>query len=158
VATSSSLLANHVTLQVRSVDRLFFQGYVPPLQTQFQVSRRRTSCEQFKAAERAGRFSVVMVGIALERTSACRLARRRLARPPRMPSIGASISRTTTVGTSGIRVTFADDALTAPIKGPPPAQRRRSPITNPATPLRSWGSHPHILLQGSWLIVRFRTT
>jgi hypothetical protein len=39
VATISSLLADHVTLQVRSVDRLFFQGYVPRLQTQFQVIR-----------------------------------------------------------------------------------------------------------------------
>jgi len=37
VATISSLLADHVTLQVRSVDRLFFQGYVPKLQTKFQV-------------------------------------------------------------------------------------------------------------------------
>jgi len=33
VATISSLLAEHVTLRVRSVDRLFFQGYVPKLQT-----------------------------------------------------------------------------------------------------------------------------
>ena len=39
MATISSLLADHVTLQVRSVDRLFFQGYVPRLQTQFQVIR-----------------------------------------------------------------------------------------------------------------------
>jgi hypothetical protein len=39
VATISSLLAEHVTLQVRSVDRPFFQGYVPRLQTQFQVIR-----------------------------------------------------------------------------------------------------------------------
>jgi hypothetical protein len=39
VATISSLLADHVTLRVRSVDRLFFQGYVPRLQTQFQVIR-----------------------------------------------------------------------------------------------------------------------
>jgi hypothetical protein len=29
VATTSSLLADHVTLEVRSVDRLFLQGYVP---------------------------------------------------------------------------------------------------------------------------------
>jgi len=29
----SSLLADHVTLRVPSVDRLFFQGYVPKLQT-----------------------------------------------------------------------------------------------------------------------------
>jgi hypothetical protein len=39
VATISSLLADHVTLQVRSVDWLFFQVYVPRLQTQFQVIR-----------------------------------------------------------------------------------------------------------------------
>ncbi len=39
MATISSLLADHVTLEVRSVDRLFFQGYVPRLQTQFQVIR-----------------------------------------------------------------------------------------------------------------------
>jgi hypothetical protein len=39
VATISSLLADHVTLQVRSVDRLFLQGYVPKLQTEGQVIR-----------------------------------------------------------------------------------------------------------------------
>ena len=39
MATISSLLADHVTLQVRSVDRLFFQGYVPRLPTKFQVIR-----------------------------------------------------------------------------------------------------------------------
>jgi hypothetical protein len=39
VATISSLLRDHVTLQVRSVDRLFLQGYVPRLQTQGQVIR-----------------------------------------------------------------------------------------------------------------------
>jgi hypothetical protein len=31
VATISSLLADHVTLQVRSVDRIFLAGYVPNL-------------------------------------------------------------------------------------------------------------------------------
>jgi hypothetical protein len=118
VATISSLLADHVTLQVRSVDRLFFQGYVPRLQTQFQVIRflldrgfpipspavlgrigreyvnaverfiveheipvvrfvkgdvkEDIAREHFKAAERDGRFGVVMVGIAQERTSAWR--------------------------------------------------------------------------------------
>jgi len=118
VATISSLLADHVTLQVRSVDRLFFQGYVPRLQTQFQVIRflldrgfpipspvvlgriggeyvkaverfiaehelpvvrfvkgdvkEEIAREYFKAAEREGRFGVVMVGIAQERTSAWR--------------------------------------------------------------------------------------
>ena len=39
MATISSLLADHVTLQVRSVDRLFLQGYVPRLMTQGQVIR-----------------------------------------------------------------------------------------------------------------------
>jgi hypothetical protein len=34
VATISSLLADHVSLQVRSVDRLFLQGYVPRLQSE----------------------------------------------------------------------------------------------------------------------------
>ena len=118
MATISSLLADHVTLQVRSVDRLFFQGYVPRLQTQFQVIRflldrgfpipspvvlgrigreyvsavenfiveheipvvrfqkgdvkEDIAREHFKAAEAEGRFGVVMVGIAQERTSAWR--------------------------------------------------------------------------------------
>jgi hypothetical protein len=116
MATISSLLADHVTLQVRSVDRLFFQGYVPRLQTQFQVIRflldrgfpipspavlgrigreyvsavesfivareipvvrfqkgdvkEEVARQCFKAAEAEGRFGVVMVGIAQERTSA----------------------------------------------------------------------------------------
>jgi hypothetical protein len=39
VATISSLLADHVTLQVRSVDRLFLQGYVPRLMIEGQVIR-----------------------------------------------------------------------------------------------------------------------
>ncbi len=39
MATISSLLADHVTLQVRSVDRLFLQGYVPKLMTEGQVIR-----------------------------------------------------------------------------------------------------------------------
>ena len=39
MATISSLLADHVTLQVRSVDRLFLQGYVPRLQTEGMVIR-----------------------------------------------------------------------------------------------------------------------
>ncbi len=118
MATISSLLADHVTLQVRSVDRLFFQGYVPRLQTQFQVIRflldrgfpipspavlgriggeyvkaierfvadrelplvrfvkgdvkEEIAREHFKAAERDGRFGVVMVGVAQEKTSAWR--------------------------------------------------------------------------------------
>src|SRR2546421_1883636 len=39
VARISSLLADHVSLQVRSVDRLFLQGYVPRLMTEGQVIR-----------------------------------------------------------------------------------------------------------------------
>lgn len=39
MATISSLLADHVTLQVRSVDRLFVQGYVPRLQSEGLVVR-----------------------------------------------------------------------------------------------------------------------
>ena len=39
MATISSLLADHVTLQVRSVDRLFLQGYVSRLMTEGQVIR-----------------------------------------------------------------------------------------------------------------------
>ena len=118
MATISSLLADHVTLRVRSVDRLFLQGYVPRLQTKFQVIRflldrgfqipspvvlgrigrdymravedfiveneipvvrfqkgdvkEDIAREYFRAAERDGRFGVVMIGIAQERTSAWR--------------------------------------------------------------------------------------
>jgi hypothetical protein len=39
VATISSLLAEHVTLQVRSVDRIFLAGYVPRLQCDGQLVR-----------------------------------------------------------------------------------------------------------------------
>jgi hypothetical protein len=39
VATIASLLREHVTLQVRSVDRLFLQAYVPRLMTAHQVVR-----------------------------------------------------------------------------------------------------------------------
>jgi hypothetical protein len=39
VATIASLLREHVTLQVRSVDRLFLQGYVPRLMTEGMVVR-----------------------------------------------------------------------------------------------------------------------
>lgn len=39
MATISSLLADHVTLRVRSVDRLFLQGYLPRLQTEGQLIR-----------------------------------------------------------------------------------------------------------------------
>jgi hypothetical protein len=118
VATISSLLADHVSLQVRSVDRLFLQGYVPRLMTEGQVIRflldrgfpipspavlgrigrdyvnqinqfivdneiptvrfvkgdvkEEIAREHFQAAEREGRFGVVMVGICQEKTSAWR--------------------------------------------------------------------------------------
>jgi hypothetical protein len=39
VATITSLLRDHVSLQVRSVDRLFLQGYVPRLMCEGQVVR-----------------------------------------------------------------------------------------------------------------------
>ena len=39
MATIASLLREHVTLQVRSVDRIFLQGYVPRLMTAGQVVR-----------------------------------------------------------------------------------------------------------------------
>jgi hypothetical protein len=39
VATIASLLREHVTLRVRSVDRLFLAGYVPKLQSEGQVVR-----------------------------------------------------------------------------------------------------------------------
>lgn len=118
MATISSLLADHVTLRVRSVDRLFLQGYVPRLMTQGQVIRflldrgfpipspavlgkigrdyvnrvndyiatneipvvkfvkgdvkEEIARQQFQAAEREGRYGVVMVGVAQEKTSAWR--------------------------------------------------------------------------------------
>ena len=118
MATISSLLADHVSLQVRSVDRLFLQGYVPRLMTEGQVIRflldrgfpipspavlgkigrdyvnrindfiagneiptvrfvkgdvkEEIAREHFKRAEREGRYGVVMVGIAQEKTSAWR--------------------------------------------------------------------------------------
>ena len=118
MATISSLLRDHVTLQVRSVDRLFLQGYVPRLQTQGQVIRflldrgfpipspavlgkigrdyvkaierligdheipvvrfakgdvkEEIAREYFKRAEQQGRYGVVLVGVAQEKTSAWR--------------------------------------------------------------------------------------
>jgi len=118
VATISSLLADHVTLQVRSVDRLFLQGYVPRLMTEGQVIRflldrgfpipspavlgkigrdyvdrvndyiaaneiptvkfvkgdvkEEIARKHFQAAEREGRYGVVMVGVCQEKTSAWR--------------------------------------------------------------------------------------
>jgi hypothetical protein len=118
VATISSLLADHVSLQVRSVDRLFLQGYVPRLMCEGQVIRflldrgfpipspavlgkmgrdyvnqindyiasnqiptvkfvkgdvkEEIARKHFQDAEREGRYGVVMVGIAQERTSAWR--------------------------------------------------------------------------------------
>ena len=118
MATISSLLADHVSLQVRSVDRLFLQGYVPRLMTEGQVIRflldrgfpipsptvlgkmgrayvdeihafiatnqiptvqftegdvmEEIARKHFHTAEREGRFGVVTVGIAQEKTSAWR--------------------------------------------------------------------------------------
>lgn len=118
MATISSLLGDHVTLQVRSVDRLFLQGYVPRLQTEGQVIRflldrgfsipspavlgkigrvyveainrfvadreipvvrfhkgdvkEEIAREHFKRAESEGRFGVVMLGVAQEKTSVWR--------------------------------------------------------------------------------------
>ena len=118
MATISSLLADRVTLQVRSVDRLFLQGYMPRLMTAGQVIRflldrgfpipspavlgkigrdyvnqindfiarneiptvrftkgdvkEEIARECFRKAEREGRYGVVMVGVAQEKTSAWR--------------------------------------------------------------------------------------
>jgi hypothetical protein len=118
VATISSVLADHVTLRVRSVDRLFLQGYVPRLMTEGQVIRflldrgfsipspavlgkigrgyvdqinqfivdneiptvkfvkgdvkEQIARKHFQQAERDGRYGVVMVGTAQEKTSAWR--------------------------------------------------------------------------------------
>ena len=116
MATISSLLADHVNLQVRCVDRLVSQGYVPRLMTERQVIRFlldrgfpiaspailgkigrdyvnqineyvaaneiptvrfvkgdgkvEIAREQFRKAEREGRYCVVMVGLAQEKTGA----------------------------------------------------------------------------------------
>lgn len=118
MATISSLLRDHVTLQVRSVDRLFLQAYVPKLMSQHQLvrfmldrgftipspallakqgrayvaaierfvgdhdipvvrfakgaSKEDTARPYLQAAERDGRFGVVLVGLAQEKTSAWR--------------------------------------------------------------------------------------
>jgi len=118
VATISSLLADHVTLGVRSVDRLFLQGYVPRLMCEGQVIRflldrgfpipspavlgkigrdyvnqinqftvdhgiptvrfvkgdvkEEIARTHFQQAEREGRYGVVLVGVAQEKTSAWR--------------------------------------------------------------------------------------
>ena len=79
MATIASLLADHVTLQVRSVDRLFLQGYVARLMTEGMVVRFRKgeSKEQvaqpyLERAETEGRTGVVMLGVAQEKTSAWR--------------------------------------------------------------------------------------
>jgi hypothetical protein len=118
VATITSLLRDHVGLQVRSVDRIFLQRYVPRLMSAGLVCRflldrgytipspallgrigrgfvtaieryaerheipvvrfaRGATKEQvarpyLEAAEREGRFGVVMIGVAQERVSAWR--------------------------------------------------------------------------------------
>ena len=147
MATISSLLRDHVTLQVRSVDRLFLQGYVPRLQTQGQVIRflldrgfpipspavlgkigrgyvaainrfivdheipvvrfvkgdvkEDIAREYFKRAEQQGRYGVVLVGVAQEKTSAWRGWREGGRTAIRTSSTAASrSSRTTTTSTS----------------------------------------------------------
>ncbi|MCA1680933.1 MAG: hypothetical protein LC777_19335, partial [Actinobacteria bacterium] len=119
MATISSLLADHVSLQVRSVDRLFLSGYVPRLQcvgqlvrfmldraggnipspailgrvgrayveaidrfaldneipvVRFKRGERKEDVARayFMAAEREGRFGVVLIGVAQEKASAWR--------------------------------------------------------------------------------------
>jgi hypothetical protein len=118
VATIASLLRDRVTLQVRSVDRLFLQAYVPRLMTSFQVvrflldrgysipspallakigrayvaaidryaadnaipvlrfakgeSKEQIARRYFHAAEREGRFGVVLIGVAQEKTTGWR--------------------------------------------------------------------------------------
>jgi hypothetical protein len=118
VATIASLLRDHVTLRVRSVDRLFLQAYVPKLMTSFQVvrflldrgnpipspallgkigrayvaaidryaenngipvlrfgkgeSKEQIARRYFRAAEREGRFGVVLIGVAQEKAVAWR--------------------------------------------------------------------------------------
>jgi hypothetical protein len=118
VATIASLLREHVTLHVRSVDRLFLQAYVPRLMTAGQVvrflldrgfnipsptllakmgrayveaierfarehdipvvrfakgdSKEEVARRYVRAAEREGRFGVVMIGVAQEKAMAWR--------------------------------------------------------------------------------------
>ncbi len=150
MATISSLLADHVTLQVRCVDRLFLQGYVPNLMTEGQVIRflldrgfpipspavlgkigrdyvnqinafiaeneiptvkfvkgdvkEEIARKHFQAAERDGRYVVVMVGIAQEKTSAWRGWRDGGPDGTRTSSTAAYQSfRTTTTSTSVTR-------------------------------------------------------
>jgi hypothetical protein len=122
MATIVSLLRDHVTLRLRSVDRIFLAAYVPKLQCEGQVVRFLLSrgfvipspaglgqigqayvraVEQFaldnhvpvvrfekgackeeiarpfiQAAERDGRFGVVMIGVAQEKATAWRGFRR----------------------------------------------------------------------------------
>ncbi|MCA1680245.1 MAG: hypothetical protein LC777_15470 [Actinobacteria bacterium] len=129
MATIESLLREHVSLRVRSVDRLFLAGYVPKLQCEGQVvsfllskaaqigdgavripspallgkigsayvraverfaarngiplvhfkkgaSKEDVARPYMQAAEREGRFGVVMIGVAQEKTTAWRGYRR----------------------------------------------------------------------------------
>src|SRR3954447_27003450 len=122
MATIVSLLRDHVTLRVRSVDRIFLAAYVPKLQCEGQVVRfllsrgyvipspaglgkigqayvraiedfavvnripivrfAKGTCKEdvarpyLAAAERAGRFGVVMIGVAQEKAIAWRGFRR----------------------------------------------------------------------------------
>jgi hypothetical protein len=118
VATIRSLLRDHVTLHVRSVDRLFLQAYIPKLMSDGMVirflldrgfpipspallgrigrayveaierfaseraipvvrfgkgaSKEEVARPYFERAAREGRFGVVLVGVAQEKTSAWR--------------------------------------------------------------------------------------
>jgi hypothetical protein len=118
VATIASLLREHVTLQVRSVDRLFLQAYMPRLVTAHQVvrflldrgfnipspallgkmgrayvraieryaqqhelpivrfgkgvSKEEVARPYLERAEREGRFGIVLIGVAQEKTTAWR--------------------------------------------------------------------------------------
>ncbi len=122
MATIASLLREHVTLQVRSVDRLFLQAYVPRLVTEGQLvrflldrgfsipspallarmgrayveaierfadehdipvvrfakgeSKEEVARRHVEAAQRAGRFGVVLIGVAQEKALAWRGWRR----------------------------------------------------------------------------------
>ena len=122
MATIESLLRERVTLEVRSVDRIFLAGYVPKLQSEGQVvrflldrgypipapaalgkigrafvdaidrfalrhdipvvrfdkgaSKEEIARPYLRAAERDGRFGVVMIGVAQEKTMAWRGFRR----------------------------------------------------------------------------------
>ena len=150
MATIASLLADRVTLEVRSVDRIFVAGYRPRLQTEGwscascwtaasrsrrrprwarsarRIGRRSTAsrtrnqipvvhfakgaCKEdvarpyLQAAEREGRFGVVMIGVAQEKLVAWKGYARAARRRTRTSAIGACRrSRTTTTSTCATR-------------------------------------------------------